>query len=511
MVLRGRTTDRGGLLSGTSARQAIIDIGSNTVRLVVYGGSPRAPTVLLNEKVAARLGSEITATGRMGDDAMALAMRGLERYAVLLGDLGIDKVDVVATAAVRDAANGPEFLDRLRTIGFAPRLLSGEEEAQLSAWGVKGAFPGAVGVVADLGGGSLELVRLDNAAEGDVPGSGISLPLGTLRLPELKQGNPERLRKAVQGAIKDSRIGAADGGNLYLVGGTWRAMAVYAMERRSFPLTDPHGLSLLHDDALALARHVAERSPEDLRISPRISAMRAASMPDAAALLQVLVKRLAPHRVVVSSWGLREGIVYSGLAPHTRTQDPLIAGVSTFAASRGASPTMAALIASWTLDALPPGQGNDERWRLAATMLALASMQVEPNLRLRVGIEWALHKRWIAIPPEGRAMLAAAICANANRVDLPGEIASLADRAALERAIGWGLAIRLCRRLGSCTRNAFRQTRLGREGRKLVLSLEQSRAALYGLPNEKDLATLAGRFGLEPEVRLVADSVLTRV
>lgn len=502
MVLRGRNTDRDGLFSGTTPHRAIIDIGSNTVRLVVYGGSPRAPTVLLNEKVAARLGSQITTTGRLGEEAIALAMRGLERYALLLRDLGIDNVEVVATAAVRDASNGPEFLDRLRAIGFAPRLLSGEQEANLSAWGVIGAFPKAKGIVADLGGGSLELVRIGHEELRGEPGEGISLPIGTLRLPELKKDDPEKLRKAIHGAIKDAGTAPVVDGDLFLVGGTWRAMAVYAMEQRGYPLTDPHGLSLPREEALALAKELARRAPEELRISPRISAMRAVSLPDAAVLLQVLVKRLEPRNVVVSAWGLREGILFSGLAQHARAQDPLIAGVSTFAASRGASPTMAARVASWTVDALPEGGNNSERRRLAATMLALATMQVEPNLRMRVGVEWALHKRWIAIAPEGRAMLAAAICANGNQLDLPNEVTALASQQELDRAIGWGLAIRLCRRLGGRSRQSFQRTRLVREGAQLVLLLEASHAALYGVPNEKDLKLLADWLKLEPVVRI---------
>ncbi|UIP06219.1 Ppx/GppA family phosphatase [Erythrobacter sp. SDW2] len=502
MALRGRNRDREGLFSGTTPHRAIIDIGSNTVRLVVYGGSPRAPTVLLNEKVAARLGSELTTTGRLGEESVALAMRGLERYALLLSDLGIEAVDVVATAAVREASNGPEFLDRLRTIGFAPRLLSGEEEANLSAWGVIGAFPKGKGTVADLGGGSLELVRIGEAEGRSEPGKGISLPIGTLRLPELKKGDPDKLRKALQSALKETGTSPAEGGDLFLVGGTWRAIAVHAMEQRGYPLTDPHGMSLPREDALALAKDLARRDPEELRASPRISTMRSASMPDAAVLLQVLVKRLEPRNVVVSAWGLREGILFSGLAPHARAQDPLIAGVSTFAASRGASPTMATRIASWTVDALPEGGSNSERRRLAATMLALATMQVEPNLRMRVGVEWALHKRWIALAPGGRAMLAAAICANGNHLDLPGEVTALASKADLDRAVGWGLAIRLCRRLGAQSRQSLQRTKLVREGKSLVLTLGASHAALYGLPNEKDLKLLADWLGLEPCVRI---------
>jgi exopolyphosphatase/guanosine-5'-triphosphate,3'-diphosphate pyrophosphatase len=502
MALRGRNTDRDGLFSGTTPHRAIIDIGSNTVRLVVYGGSPRAPTVLLNEKVAARLGSELTSTGRLGEESVALAMRGLERYALLLGDLGIAAVDVVATAAVREASNGPEFLARLTALGFAPRLLSGDEEANLSAWGVIGAFPRGRGIVADLGGGSLELVRVGEDTGRNEPGPGVSLPLGTLRLPELKKGEPDRLRKALQLALKDAGIASVEGGDLFLVGGTWRAMAVYAMEQRGYPLSDPHGLSLTREEAAAFAKALARRHSEELRIAPRISSMRAASMPDAGILLQVLIKRLEPRNVIVSAWGLREGMLFSGLAPHARAQDPLIAGVSTFAASRGARPTMAARVASWTVDALPQNGTSSERLRLAATMLALASMQVEPNLRVRVGVEWALHKRWIAIGPDSRAMLAAAICANGNHLDLPDELAVLADHDRLDQAIGWGLAIRLCRRLGGQSRQSLQSSQLIREGSSLVLVLQPTHAALFGIPNEKDLDALASWLKLSPQVRI---------
>lgn len=504
MALRGRNTDREGLFSGNVPHRAIIDIGSNTVRLVVYGGSPRAPTVLLNEKVAAKLGRDITTSGKLAGEAIALAMRGLERFALLLADLGIEDIDVVATAAVRDADNGKDFLHSLQTIGFAPRLLSGEEEAELSAWGVIGAFPRGRGLVADLGGGSLELVAVGAKEDGGNPGKGISLPLGTLRLQEMKRGGAEDLRKSVQTMLKDAAPKSADG-DLYLVGGTWRAMAVHAIVQRGFPLTDPHGLSLPRDEALAFAKQLAKADPDQLRQEPRISTMRAASMPDAAILLHALIKRLEPRNVVVSAWGLREGILFSGLAPHARAQDPLIAGVATFASSRGASPTMATRIASWTVDAVPGGVAGSERLRLAATMLSLAAMQIEPNLRLRVGVEWALHKRWIDILPDERAMLAAAICANGNQLELPDEIASLAPRESLDQAIGWGLAVRLCRRLGARSRPSLQRGRLVRDGKALVVALEKSHAPLYGVPIEKDHLLLANWLGLTPELRILED------
>ena len=140
--------------------RAVIDIGSNTVRLVIYEGSRRAPETVWNEKVAARLGRDISTTGRIPQEAEDEALAALARYALIIQDLGIDDVQAVATAAARDAKNGQEFLAKVAALGLEPRLLSGEEEACISANGALGAFPGAHGVVADLGGGSLELVSI---------------------------------------------------------------------------------------------------------------------------------------------------------------------------------------------------------------------------------------------------------------------------------------------------------------------------------------------------------------
>lgn len=507
MPLRGRKADREGKFSGHTAQRAIIDIGSNTVRLVLYGGSPRAPVTLLNEKVAAKLGREIGGTGRLADAAIELAMRGLSRYALILDDLGIMDVEVVATAAVREASNGPQFLERVRSLGLRPRLLSGEEEARISAMGVIGAFPGATGTVADLGGGSLELVHI---ADG-VCGEGVTLPLGTLRLPELRGEKAPGVRKAAAQMLKSANSDWAINAPLYLVGGTWRAMAVYAMNARSYPLTDPHALEIPREDAIRLATEIAEADPASLRKSPRISSQRSATMPDAAALLLALLNKLEPSKIVFSSWGLREGLLFDRLAPHAKSQDPLLAGVAVFASQRGCPATLAARVAGWTVDALPPGWQGSERLRLAATMLSLASMQTEPNLRTAAAIDWALHKRWIALASHDRAMLAAAVSANGNHCDLPARITDLASPEQLEVAIAWGLAIRLCRRLGALSRRTFQASSLGIEQGELVLTLEQSHACLFGIPNEKDLRLLADRLGLGSRVEIVPDSTIVRI
>lgn len=469
--------------------------------MVVYGGSLRAPIVLLNEKVAARLGKEMSETGKLPQDSVDLAMRGLRRFVLLLEDLGVDDVETVATAAVRDAKNGSDFIAEVKSLGLAPRVISGEEEACLSASGVLGAFPGAAGLVADLGGGSLEMVRIANGETDEAS----SLPLGTLRLPEYRGDKPKDMKKELSQALKKGGWGEDIEAPLYLVGGTWRAMAVYAMQARNYPLTDPHGFRLDAEEANALADELAASDPDELRRMPRISSMRGASMPDAAVLLQAILKKLSPTSLVFSSWGLREGLLYDRLEPHGKSQDPLLAGLTVFAAQRGAPPTLAARIAGWTAGAVPASGPGSERLRLASTMMALASMQVEPNIRLNHAVDWALHKRWISLDARGRAMIGAAVAANGNNLDLPDDISALASEDSLNEAMCWGLATRLARRIGARSQRSLQVSRLSLADDKLLLEIRESQTDLFGVPTEKDMNLLAGKLGLDPKVEFVPD------
>lgn len=501
MTLRARRVDREGTFSGNKPERAIIDIGSNTVRMVIFGGSPRAPSVLFNEKVAARLGRDIATTGLLPGDAMDMALRELWRFAMLIEVLGIKDVETVATAAVRDAANGAQFLEEIARIGLEPRLISGTEEARLSAQGVIGAFPGARGVVADLGGGSLELVRI---GKGGVEHA-TSLPLGTLRLGEYRDGDEPAMVRRLADRLVQAGWGSAIEAPLYLVGGTWRAIAVHDMARRKYPLSDPHGYELDAGRTAKLAARIAAAAPERLLIDSRISIMRSEIMPDAAVLLEAMLETLMPERIVFSSWGLREGLLYDRLPDHTRAQDPLLAGVAIFAAQCGAPPVLASHIAGWTADVAPSRAAGAERIRLAANMLALASMQLEPNLRLDHAVDWALHKRWIALDAAGRAMIAAAVAANRNVADRPKGLERLASQEELDEAISWGLATRLARRLGARSRQSLQVSRLTADNGALVLRLRDSHSNLFSLANERDMAALAEHMGLRAELRLVPD------
>ncbi len=474
-------------------RRAVIDIGSNTVRLVVYSGPQRAPDVWLNEKVTARLGRDLASSGKMPEEAIALAMRGLARFATILKDIEVADVRTVATAAVRDAKNGPQFVQMVEALGLKVEVLSGEEEARISACGVIGAFPGAEGVVADLGGGSLELVAIGNGEATH----GVSLPLGTLRLPALREKGTKAFNKAIKAELAKADWASVHPGPLFMVGGTWRALAAFAMHKAKYPLTDPQGFTLSVAEADKAARKIAHMDPEKLTGIPGISSSRAEGLPCAAAMLRPLLQSLKPEGLVFSSWGLREGVLYGGLADGAQKLDPLLAAVSHFTEPRGASQTMATLIAAWTSDAARSRGNGSERLRLAAIMLSLAQWRLEPNMRLKHSTDWALDKRWLGLTHKGRAMLAAALRgANGQLAPMP-ELEALASEEALHEATAWGLAFRLCRRLGAGSRISLMSSKLTREGDVLRLWLEPGRAQLVSEQVETELARLSAWLGCE--------------
>lgn len=481
------------------APRAIIDIGSNTVRLVVYGGPERAPAVLHNEKVTARLGKGVAETGMLSDKARNAALASLRRYRALLHLKGVNRIDVVATAAMRDARDGKQFLGAVEALGFKPRLLSGEEEAMTSAHGVMGAFPNARGVVGDLGGGSLELVDIENGQ----CRHGVSMPLGTLRLPALRAEGDAAFARKVAKALAKADWQAEPGTTLYLVGGSLRAFARYAMQEAGWPIDDPHGFAVDAATAERLAHPLARTPAGAVPQIANVSASRLAGLPDAAALIGTLIASLQPDRLVFSAWGLREGVLWESMPEHVRQQDPLVAGVADFVLDSGVSAGTATMVAGWTTSAsLGVGGERRERLRLAAIMLCLASALVEPNLRSDLARDWALRKRWIGATPRDRGMLAAALVANSGKSQLPEDLAQIAGEAELREAVAWGLAARLCRRFSGCTAQGLTGSALRIEGDSLVLSVENELAMLVNDGTERDLKALATHMALKPSVNI---------
>ena len=290
---------------------AIVDIGSNSVRLVAYESHSRAPTPTFNEKALCGLGRGVATTGLLPDDAVAKALAALQRFRVLCDTMRISDVRSLATAAVRDAANGPQFLALAESaIGCKIELLSGQQEARLSALGVVSSIHKADGVVGDLGGGSLELT---DVKDGDA-GSGLTLPLGGLSLMDLSERSPKKAAKIVRETLSNVKLlQGLPGRTFYAVGGTWRALARLHMRQRQYPMNVMHNYVIPSRDALEFARLVERIEAEALMSIESVSSARRPLLAYGAAVLEEIIRLANPKEIVISALGVREGLLYSQL------------------------------------------------------------------------------------------------------------------------------------------------------------------------------------------------------
>ena len=478
-------------MSADDRTRAVIDIGSNSVRLVLYGGPPRAPLTRFNEKVMVGLGRELAETGAMGADARGRAEAAIVRFAQLIDAAGVERPLIVATAAVRDASDGPAFVERLESLGLAPRVLSGAEEGRMSALGVRAGFPDARGLVADLGGGSLELARLTTDG---VPLS-VSLPLGVLRVGEAARGRPRKLAKLLGDGLAEA--GWKDvGGPLYLVGGSFRALAALDAHWRSRQPPALHGLTLAPARAAALRRRLSRASDDALQSLPGVSGARRTQMPAAAAILAALVERLEPTRLVVSATGLREGVLYDQLSEAERARDPLIESAR---AEAGAEAALGEAVDRWIAPIFDDPLAVT-RLRLAAALLAGTGWRANPSFRAERAAETAFHGNWTGVDARGRAVMAAALDACfGGGSGLVDQLEAWSDAASLARAREWGLAMRLAQRFSGGVVEVLGEGALSRAGNRLELRL--TGAVPAGEVVERRLRQLAGALGVEGVTR----------
>ncbi len=479
---------------------AIIDIGSNSVRLVVYSGAKRIPSVIFNEKVMAGLGRDISETGAMSEAAQERALDALERFGLLIRQMSVVRVRVVATAAVREASNGRGFLKDVRALGFEPRILSGEEEGRLAGQGVISAIPDADGTVGDLGGGSLELVEV---ARRKVRRSA-SLPFGVFRLDDLAdQGEAafaKKVRKAIIGAGFDA---TAEGRPFYLVGGSWRALARFDMALSEHPLPITHQHAMAPERPGELRDALRRPAKEDGRTFPSISLARMPTLPRANQMLESLVEALRPSVLIVSSFGIREGLLYDELDLAEQKLDPLIEATREAGAGLGRFEQHGKLLDDW-IAPIFDDRPSAARLRRAACMLSDIAWPAHPDFRAERGIDMALHGNWVAIDAPGRVMLAQALfCAFGGGRELPyPEIAALCTAEELKRASSWGYAMRLGQRLSGGVAAGLLRSRLAVRDGALRLAISGADAVLFGETVERRLKTLAGDLGLRPEVAI---------
>lgn len=469
-------------------RTGIIDIGSNSIRLVVYQGPPRLPAPLFNEKVMAGLGRGLGETGQLAPGALELAIEALERFAALAREMDVESLRTVATAAVRDAVNGHVLLDAAARIGLPVELLSGEQEANAAGMGVLSAIPDADGIVGDLGGGSLELVRIKKGEVRDR----VSFPLGVLRIAALRAKGKGTIDRRVAKLVDQAGwSGKGKGLPLYLVGGSWRSLARLDMNLRRYPLPVIQQYSMSPATIGRLVRSVSHSGKGTLKAVPGISSQRAPMLNDAAALLAALLRHLKSDRTVVSSFGLREGLLYEALDAETRLQDPLIVATREEGRRLGRFPEHGDLLDRW-ISPLFQDAPAMERLRRAACLLADVGWHANPEFRAERGVEIALHGNWVAVDGRGRALIAQALWTSlGGGAGTPEPLNVLAPAQDLRRAAQWGLAMRLGQRLSGGVAGPLERSKLGEDGSALTLHLVGADIALYGEAVQKRHTALA--------------------
>ena len=398
-----RDQNRAMAILPTAGRLAVIDIGSNSVRLVVYDGPRRAPFPICNEKAQCGLGRNMSPKGDLDPTAINAVLDTLARFRGLIDAYGNPPVLAVATAAVRAARNGREFVDQANKLGFQIEIIDGKREAYLAALGVISLQPDAVGIVGDMGGGSLELARVE---DGRVS-STVSMPIGALALEQATRGRPGNTDKLVLEALRAAPwLHKSKVKTLYAVGGSWRALARLHMRLRNHPLPILHHYEMAAKDAIDLCEFAAMQSRESLQETPGISKKRVDALPYAARVLATVLRRQNAKKLIVSAGGVREGLIYELLSKEERRLDPLLAGARFIAAGLSPSPTYGAAAARVIKPLFRKSAQSESRIVDAACALIDVGAYFHPDMRGVQAYETALRAPFYAISHDERAILA---------------------------------------------------------------------------------------------------------
>jgi exopolyphosphatase/guanosine-5'-triphosphate,3'-diphosphate pyrophosphatase len=480
---------------GRNGRVAVIDVGSNSLRLVVYDGLGRAPAVLFNEKVLCGLGRGLASTGRLNPQGVALAIETLERFVALARAIGVSRLDVVATAAARDAEDGRTFVAEIeRRCGVRVRILAGEEEGRLSALGVAAGIPAASGIMGDLGGGSVELVPL----EAGEPGVSATLPIGPLRIAEFAD-NPRKLRDTVDGLIADlPTLAAGRGRSFYLVGGAWRALARIHMEHCAYPLHIIQHYEIPRFEAERFLDVISGQSRKSLEKIVGVSKKRLEVVPLAAFLLARLVRAIAPQRLVFSALGLREGLLQSAISAAERRRDPLLAACEKLAAANRRFGIDGYALADWVSPVLTIPDERTTRLIVAASLLSDTGWRVHPDYRAQEAFLAALRMPIGGLDHPERVFIATALHARYGgtaddpiRFDTRRLLAE--DAAGLARALG--LALRLAMTMTGGVPDFLPHARLAVDQGRVTLTIFDNHPALRGETVQRRLDALGKALG----------------
>jgi len=484
---------------------AVIDVGSNSVRLVVYRIDGCAMTSTLNEKVMAGLGRDLSRTGALAKDGAEQAVRALKRFATLLEAQGIKSIYPVATAAVREAKDGRAFAARVEEeTGIKLRILDGTEEAHLSALGVSAGAPDAVGVVGDLGGASLELIKVGPKG---VSG-GETFALGPLALAR-EEFDYDKITAQVERVLERSRVLGKRGGDFYAVGGAWRALGRIDMALRNHPLGVLHHHEMSRAEVLKVADVVRKQSKRSLERLEEAAAKRAETLPYAAVVLERVMLMGQFDRVVLSAFGLREGVLIERMSPEALAVHPLIAAAEALAGRWSRTREFGRALEQWIapMFAKQPASFSGPRdgvLRGAAARLADVGGPLHPDQRVEIMFDLVLRAPLAAISHEERAFLAAAIHhrytkAPPRHADAYLRLLSEERQAA---AAALGAALRLGADLSGRNEGLLSAFEIGVTDAKLVLKVKRKLAHLVTETAQRRLDYAAAALGLIAETKI---------
>ncbi|MGQ0458055.1 MAG: Ppx/GppA family phosphatase [Hyphomicrobium sp.] len=489
----------------------VIDIGSNSVRLVVYEGAVRAPTPLFNEKVLCGLGRSVASTGSLGEEAVERSIAALTRFKTIARVLGVKNLKAIATAAVRDAKNGANFIERGEAAcGCDIEILSGEKEARLAAQGIMMGFVDADGFTGDLGGGSLELIDLQHERLREAA----TLPLGGLRLIDSTGAKLDKALEVADAAIASLPwIKQGRDRSFYAVGGTWRALARLHMELSHYPLRVMHGYKISGRDALEFAEKVRRsRRLMELPGMAGVARARREVVPYGALVLERLLKQMQPSSVVFSVFGIREGFIYSQLPAHERRRDPLMSFCEDFATLRSRSVAHAHELCRWTdqIFAHPDLAETDEERRLrhAACLLSDVGWRAHPDYRGEQSLDMIAQSGLGGVDHIGRIFIALAVfhrheTSDAGSDALADKLRALLGRRLQKRAKIVGAAVRAAHMLSIGAPGVVDETVLNYQNDRLVLTIPKVYAGLDGERLRRRFDVLAQLLGRQAEIRIL--------
>jgi exopolyphosphatase/guanosine-5'-triphosphate,3'-diphosphate pyrophosphatase len=482
---------------------AVIDIGSNSVRLVVYEGLTRSLTPIFNEKALAGLGREVQSTGLLAADAVERALASIRRFRALCDRMEVGKIWAIATAACRDAKNGKAFVaEAERICGVEIDILSGKREAELAALGVVSGFHRPDGIVGDLGGGSLELTEV----HGHRIKGALTLPLGGLALQDISSKSIKKAEKIVEKALgKAGLLSDGKGRTFYAIGGTWRALARLHMWQHGYPLHVMHGYVIPAKEAYEFSGLVHRVAPESLSRIEVVADARRPLLAYAALVLENVVRIAKPKDVMISAFGVREGLLYSQLSGKERDRDPLIAAASELNLLRSRSPAHGEELTEWT-DRFMASSGLDEtaeerRLRHAACLLADIGWRAHPDYRGEQSLNIIANAAFVAVDHPGRTFIALAVFfrhVGLIEDELSPRLRELASTRMLDRARVLGAALRVAYLVSASTTGVLPKTPMMVEKGRLVLRFDNGLKDLAGDRVFARLRQLARLIGREP-------------